>query len=105
MDRLQSAGHCDGPAVRLWNLASGELLADFETESGAHAVLLFPDGSCLVTGDAWSGPCDPWEAISLADVRPASGHSGTAAVGACFGNAADGHSIAVRKRECARTPR
>ncbi|MGW6691798.1 NB-ARC domain-containing protein [Streptomyces sp. NPDC054961] len=66
-----------GQAVRLWNPLSGELLADFETESEAHAVLLFPDGSCLVTGEA-NGDVGIWDLFS--QTRTVRLHGGRGAV-------------------------
>ncbi|MET9469041.1 NB-ARC domain-containing protein [Streptomyces sp. NPDC006544] len=66
-----------GQAVRLWNPVSGELLADLETQSEAHAVLLFADGSCLVTGEA-NGDVWIWDLFSR--TRTVRLHGGRGAV-------------------------
>ncbi len=61
-DGTQLAG-IGGAALRVWKVASGELLCERQTGEALHAVAFSPDGRCIATGGSGLG-ISLWDAAT-----------------------------------------
>ena len=60
--------------ARLWDIATGQQLREFDMPDGASAVAFAPDGKTILTG-SWDGAVRLWDVQTGSLIRPFVGHT------------------------------